>query len=136
QIGMLQEAYDSIYDDADKIYVYGACEGSHMGVGFFYEKDNKVFDSRDIYVMAEQNDDTKGLLSRSGEMLDLLKSLVSICKEYNRPMPTEIKIYYDCNQHRMDSECQYEPVFSFDEDKIPHDVFTEWVEETKKLKGQ
>ncbi len=136
QIEMLQQAVDSIYDDADMIYVYGACEDGHFGSAFFYEKDGKVFDSHSLGILAEKNNDVEGLVSRGRKMTCLVEELFAVCKEHKRPMPTEIKLYYDCIQGKLDTEYQYEPVFSFDEDKIPYDVFTEWEEEVKKAKGQ
>ena len=35
-----------------------------------------------------------------------------LCKEYDRPMPTEIKMIYDVNDGSLSVDYKYEPVYS------------------------
>lgn len=134
-IDVLQEIFDYLEGDADKIYVYLACEGNDRGTGYFHEKDGRIIDSQECYDIAEKYNRLDEL-GECGEMvLKLLFKLEDLCKQYDKPMPTEIKLIYDVNSGTLDGNYQYEPMFSFDEDLIPYDMFERWEKEVKKAIG-
>ena len=60
-----------------------------------------------------------------------IKKMVNLCKEYNRPMPTEIKMIYDVNTKEFHADYKYESVYSTHKTKTAYDVVNEWMEEVK-----
>ena len=58
--------------------------------------------------------------------------MLKICKEYDRPMPTEMKIVYDVKKNSLKAEYKYELVYSNDAVKTASDIAGEWFEEVKK----
>src|SRR5699024_8310343 len=53
------------------------------------------------------------------------------CEEFNREMPTEIKIYYDVTQKSLRAEYKYELIYSNDDTLLPEHIFDQWYEEVK-----
>ena len=65
-------------------------------------------------------------------LTEKIKELVKVCKEYEKPMPTEIKLIYDVVHHKLRSHYEYEPMYSFDEEKTADDMEDEWYEQVKR----
>ncbi|MBU3157993.1 hypothetical protein LL037_14665 [Clostridium estertheticum] len=55
-----------------------------------------------------------------------IKSMLKLCKEYQREMPTEIKLVYDVLNNSLKTEYKYNLVYSNDPDKIANDIAMEW----------
>ena len=56
------------------------------------------------------------------------KKIKEICAKYEKPVPTEIKMYYDVKTGKFNADYKYEPVCV---DKSAGEVFDEWMEEYK-----
>ena len=60
-----------------------------------------------------------------------------ICKfddlgsQYDRPIPKEIKMYFDANTGRFNAEYKYEQVCFPEEGRDTVDVFEDWIKEMK-----
>ena len=63
-----------------------------------------------------------------------IKKINEICKRYDMPAPTEIRLHYWVKSNSLDAHFEYKPVCSFESDSLlgPNDVFDAWVEEERK----
>lgn len=61
-----------------------------------------------------------------------IKSVINLCKEYNREIPTEMKLIYNIEENSLKAEYKYELVYSDDPVKTADDVAMEWFEEISK----
>ena len=57
---------------------------------------------------------------------DDIKALKRLCQEYQREMPTQIKLIYDVISNRLNADYRYDIVFSNDQKKTAYDVLEEW----------
>ncbi|EPY6473122.1 hypothetical protein ACWO4B_003861, partial [Clostridium sporogenes] len=77
---------------------------------------------------------------RQDAVLDILiedtKKIMSLCKEYKREMPTEIKLIYDVNKNSLKAEYKYDLVYSNDPIKTADDMAMEWFESIKLENGK
>ena len=62
-------------------------------------------------------------------LVEDLEKLKSACEKFGKPVPTEIKLYYDVKKKSLDGKYKYEPVYSMYKDKLSDDVFEEWFKE-------
>ena len=60
-----------------------------------------------------------------------MKKMISLCKENNRNMPTEIKLVYNVKSNSLEADYKYEPVYSNLPDKFADDIAQEWFEELR-----
>lgn len=69
---------------------------------------------------------------RQDMVLDILiediKKIMTLCKEYNREMPTEIKLVYDVQKNSLKAEYKYDLVYYNDSVKTADDIAMEWFE--------
>jgi hypothetical protein len=52
-------------------------------------------------------------------------------KEFNREMPTEIKIHYKVKENKLQATYKYDLVWSNDDMLLPDDIFLSWFEEVR-----
>ena len=69
-------------------------------------------------------------------LMEDIKKMVNLCKEYNRPMPTEIKMVYEVNTKELHADYKYESVYSNHKTKTAYHVVKEWLEEVKNQKSE
>lgn len=136
QIDMVQACYDYADCDAEKIYVYASCEDHVISPGFFFKINGRVLKRHLLNQFQKDKDKYDVSPDNQGVCLDRLtekiKELVKVCKEYEKPMPTEIKLIYDVVHHKLRSHYEYEPMYSFDEEKTADDMEDEWYEQVKR----
>jgi hypothetical protein len=63
-----------------------------------------------------------------GYGIEDLESLEAICEKHNKPVPVEMKLYYDVTTRKFNADYKYEEVCF---DKSADEVFMEWIEEIK-----
>ena len=63
-----------------------------------------------------------------------LKLIHKKCKEFNKEMPTEMKLYYNVKQNSLKGKYRYDLIYSNDGELLPDDIFELWFEEVKKTK--
>ena len=49
-----------------------------------------------------------------------------LCQEYQRDMPTQIKLIYDVSENKVQADYSYDIIFSNDKKKTSYDVLEEW----------
>ena len=125
QAGLISLCMEVTEGKVDKIFVYGSNEKKSTMFNAFFEVDGKI--------------KTMSMLGVSRELafqfLDLgiedLEKLDAIGAKYNRPVPTELKLYYDVHTGKFRSEYKYEEVCSAKTGKAAGDVFNEWIAEMR-----
>ncbi len=132
QADMVFACKDYVNGYADKIYVYGSFEGRMIASDYFFEIDGQVIERHKINTISPKYDVST---QRQSSCLQILNNdideLIDLCKKYNRPMPTEIKMIYDVEKNSLDVNYKYEPVYSNHRTKLPDDVVDEWFEEIR-----
>lgn len=142
QADMVSICLEYVENRAEKIYIYCSCEERVLSSDFFYcikgniKERHKLNDNMDKY-----NDciyDTSP--ERQDAVLDILiqdtKKIMSLCKQYKREMPTEIKLIYDVNKNSLKAEYKYDLVYSNDPIKTADDMAMEWFESIKLENGK
>ena len=61
-----------------------------------------------------------------------IAQLIQVCKDFNRQMPTEIRIVYDVAKNSVNANYRYDPVYSLDPLKLDDHIFEEWIEEEQR----
>lgn len=118
-----------VHDKADKIFAYCSIE-----------KDSNMFNA-----FFEVNDEIKTLgqlgISRAMTMQFLqlgtqdLEKYEELGKQYDRPIPTEIKMVYDMRTKKLDTQYRYDEVCGASSDVCAEDVFMTWLKEIKEGNG-
>ncbi|MBQ8741197.1 MAG: DUF600 family protein [Clostridia bacterium] len=129
---MVDICMEYVDDVAEKIYIYGSVEDGMITADFFYKIDGNILKRHKINMVSSRYDVS---VQRQNMCLDILiedlEKLISLCKEYDRPMPTEIKMVYDVNKNSLNVDYKYDPVYSNHKTKLPDDIVEEWFEEVK-----
>lgn len=134
---MVSICLEYVNDKADKIYIYCSHEENCISSGFFYCINNKVVQRHELNdALNETSDfiyDTSG--ARQGGVLkiinDNIEKIIDLCKEYNRDMPTEIKLVYDVTKNSLRAEYKYDLLYSNDPVKTADDIEEEWFQQIK-----
>ena len=114
-------------NEVDKVYAYGSIEDGSYSFNVFFEvngeiKNPKAFEPQEHKIFKFLN---VGTLE--------LTNIEDVCTQYNKPVPTEIKLYYDVKTGKFNAHYKYEPICV---DKCAGDVFDEWMAEIKLEIGQ
>ena len=65
--------------------------------------------------------------------IEYIEELVKVCKDYSRPAPTEMRLWYVPKTRRFKAEYKYDQVINIDiETKLSVDVFGEWMAQEQK----
>ena len=60
-----------------------------------------------------------------------IEKMDAICKKYNMPAPTELKLFYDVKSGKFNADYKYEGVCTEETGIDQDDVFLEWIAEVK-----
>ena len=63
-----------------------------------------------------------------------IEKIEELCKEYERDMPTEMKLIYDVHSSKFKAQYKYDLVYTNDEVKTASHIADEWFEEVKNNK--
>lgn len=119
---------------ADEIYIYCSYEPDAYYFNVFYNvqgaialkhKLNEINVNQDhIYDLSK---DRQFALQRIGT--EILEEIHQRCNEFNREMPTEIKLRYDIKNNKLQGKYNYELVYSNDDSLLPNNIFKAWFNE-------
>lgn len=131
---MVSICLEYVEDRADKIYIYASCEETVISSKFFYlihDQYVKPHKLNDVLIDNDKEYDVSA--KRQFMVLDILsediESIKNTFKEYERDMPTEMKIRYDVKSGEFTAEYKYELVYLNDENKTASDIADEWFKE-------
>lgn len=137
QADMISICMEYVEGRADKVYVYASCEEGVISSSFFYFIHNKHVQPHkvnDALLAGEESYDVS--TERQFNVLHIINENIEeinvLCQEFERDMPTEMKLEYDVNSGKFQAEYKYELVYSDDDSKTADDVADEWFEEIQK----
>lgn len=120
---------------ADVIYILGSYEADMLSCHWFYDFDGNIVRKHKINTISPELEVT---VQRQKQCMAILvqnmKKIIELCKEYERPMPTEIRLIYDANTHKIDAKYSYEPMWSNHSTKLSNDILDEWIQELSNIK--
>ncbi|MGM0805595.1 MAG: DUF600 domain-containing protein [Bacillota bacterium] len=134
QTDMVAICLEYVEHEADDIYIYCSYEPEMYVFDVFYRINNQFVYRHNlndaIDSTSEKNFKYDTSEQRQEAVLDIgLKNLVKIhelCKEYEREMPTEIKLYYNVQQYSLTGKYKYDLIYSNNEELLPDEIFEEW----------
>ncbi len=135
QIDMIQICLEYVNNNADLIYIYASYEQNTISCGYFYKINGKLLERHKL----NDNDTTiydtsiQGQTACMKKLNEDMKKIISICKEYNRDIRTEIKLIYDVKNNKVSSNYKYELKYSNDTEKTADDMAEEWFDQERKL---
>ncbi|ANC78757.1 hypothetical protein ABE65_018910 [Fictibacillus phosphorivorans] len=134
QADMVSICLEYVEDRADQIYIYASCEETVISSKFFYLINDQYVKPHKLNDVLIDNDKEYDVSAKRQFMvLDILsediESIKNTCKEYERDMPTEMKIKYDVKSGEFTAEYKYELVYLNDENKTASDIADKWFKE-------
>lgn len=139
QADMVAVCLEYVNNRADDIYMYCSYEQGAYSFNVFYKINGKVVRKHQLNEALEDgkpneiydvSSERQRSLLRIG--IDNLKEIHKKCKEFNREMPTEIKMHYNVKENKLRAKYNYDLVYSNDDMLLPEDIFLSWFEEVRK----
>ncbi len=131
QADMVSICLDYVGKRADKIYIYCSYENGMISSGYFYKINNKLVKKNklnDVITDGQREYDVS--IPRQKETINIInediKALKRLCDEYQKEMPTQIKMTYDVISNKLNADYSYDLIFSNHKSKTAQDVLEEW----------
>lgn len=124
-----------------KRYIYCSQEEGFIANDFFYNINGLILERHklnDIFIKNEDETDFSydTSVDRQKAVVRVInediKEMIKLCKEYNRDMPTEMKLIYDVKSGSFKAEYQYDLVYTHDDVKTANHIADEWFKEVKR----
>lgn len=109
----------------NKVYIYCSIEKKSTMFNAFFEIDGKI---KTLNQLEINNELIMQFLKLGTTDLEKVEN---VCINYNMPIPTEMKIYYNVETGKYDAQYKYEEVCSAKTGKNAGEVFSEWISEIK-----
>ncbi len=131
QTDMVSICLEYVEKRAEKIYIYCSFENNMLSSGFFYKVNGQVVKKNKLNeVITDKQKEYDVSITRQKAAINIInddiKALNKLCQEYQREMPTQIKLVYDVTANTLNADYCYEAIFSNDENKTAYDVLEEW----------
>ena len=110
----------------DEVYAYGSIEEDAYSFNAFYVKQGQVLPAHKI------NEDLPTIRQFLQIGTQDLIRLEKTCREYGRPVPTELRLHYTVDGGHLDAHYEYRSVCSKESGLSPMLVFREWRESVEK----
>lgn len=137
QADMVSICLEYVENEGDNIYVYCSSENSVYSVGYFYKINGQV---KERHKINEELPNADTSIKRQKMVMEILmedlKQIEEVCKQFDRPMPTEMKLIYDIKKNSLDVNYQYDLIYTDDNEKTADDIEEEWFEEIVKKNNQ
>ena len=113
----------------NNIYIHCVDEHPIKSCNFFFRINKKMVQRENVSEAARDRE--KGYQRKAlRSLLDVLYSFNTLCKQHDRPMPTEMRLNCDVQENSLETALKYEPVVNID-DKVnrPGDTADAWFDE-------
>lgn len=132
QADMVYACMDYVNGKADKVYIYASREGRMISTDYFFEINGQIIERHKLDLISPQYDISPDHQNVCLEILNEdVDELEKLCKEHDRPMPTEIKMIYDVAKNSLGIKYKYDNQWLDHPTKGPDDIADEWFEEIK-----
>ena len=135
QTDMVSICLEYIENKAENIYIYGSYEPNAYYFNVFFRIEGKYVlkhQVNDNFSTPIYNTATDRQIGVQRIGINDLEEIHKKCEEFNREMPTEIKLYYNVKSNSLKGQYKYDLVYSNDNELLPSDIFESWFEEVKK----
>ena len=133
QTDMIDVCLEYVNDMAEKVYIYVSCEDGSVACDFFYRVDGKMIKKHRLAQETGRSYDTS--VARQKACMKVLQAdvlkLISACKEFEREMPTEIKLIYSVSDGRTDADYSYDKYVSDSDTVTAFDRSDAWFRRLK-----
>ena len=131
QVDIVSICLEYVEKRAEKIYIYCSFESGMISSGFFYKFNRKIVKKNklnDVILDGEKKYDVSITRQKGAINIinDDIKALNRLCQEYQKEMPTQIKLIYDVISNKLNADYSYDMIFSNDQRKTAYDVLEEW----------
>ncbi|MBY5005636.1 hypothetical protein K6V33_05245 [Streptococcus suis] len=126
------EYFSKVKVKTDYIYIYASYETMYSFDVFCKVSTGKIEKLHELSVVnfsEEQLDNLIFSVLKIGNQD--LQEIHKICIEYNRPMPTQIKLIYDNVNNKVHADYSYDLFYSNSDTLTSFDIFNQWYEEVK-----
>ncbi|MCC5803737.1 DUF600 domain-containing protein [Rossellomorea vietnamensis] len=136
QADMISICMEYIEDRADKVYVYCSSEKGIISANFFYLIDNMYLEPHMVNESMKDGTEAFDITPKRQSMVlriicEDIQKINTLCKEYERDMPTEMKLIYEVKSGNFKAEYKYDLVYANDDIKTADHIADEWFEEIK-----
>lgn len=137
QTDMIAICLEYIEDRAEKIFIYCSYENKTISNGFFYRINGMILEKHEVNKGVRNGEPPYDVSHerQRGAMRIInqdIAQLIQVCKDFNRQMPTEIRIVYDVAKNSVNANYRYDPVYSLDPLKLDDHILEEWIEEEQR----
>lgn len=131
QVDMISICMEYVENRADKVYVYASCEEDMISSSFFYFINNKYVECHKVNDALENGEKRYDVSpERMFQVLQIIsediEGIEMLCKEYEKDMPTEMKLIYDTKSGKFKAEYEYDLIHTNDDIKTADDFANEW----------
>ncbi|CAI8707233.1 MULTISPECIES: immunity protein YezG family protein [Bacillus] len=136
QADMISICMEYVEDRADKVYIYASREAGIISGSFFYCINNKHVERHKVNDALEDGDERYDVSTKRQSMVlriicEDIEKIEELYKEYERDMPTEMKLIYDVHSGNFKAKYKYDLVYTNDDVKTVSHIADEWFEEVK-----
>ncbi|PJZ95050.1 hypothetical protein [Leptospira meyeri] len=133
---VIQIAFDYIDNnekETDAIYFFGTKEQKVSYTGVFYRIKNQFAELHEVNNVLEKKvkNSNRNISTLTNKNFEILEHILSLFKQDNREIPTQIKIIYDLKKNNLETKLDYNFHFSNHKTKRPSDLFDEWINSIK-----
>lgn len=135
QTDMIQICLEYVSYNAEFVYIYASYEDNVISCDYFYKINGELLERHKLNNNATTIYDTS--IQRQKACMKILnedmKKIISVCKEYHKDIPTEIKLIYDVKNNKVNTNYEYEVKYSNDAKKTADDIAEEWFNQEKNM---
>ena len=140
QTDMIQlalEYVDRVERKVDAVYIYCSFETMYSFDVFYKDDTNNIVMLHELSKKGMSESEIDSLIFSVLKLGNKdLQDIHKICRKYNRPMPTQIKLIYDNIQNKVSGKYSYDLFYSNSDTLTADDIFEQWYKETKEeVKG-
>lgn len=117
----------------DEIYIYCSSEEKVISSNFFFRINGMLVRKHKLNDVANFGTDvftynTSGYRQRVALKIinENIEKIIELCKEFDRKMPTEMKLIYNVKRNSLVADYKYDLVYTNDPEKTADDVENEW----------
>jgi hypothetical protein len=137
QADMISVCREYVQNKADNIFVHCLYEAGVSTCNVFYKingtvvKRSKVNDALTTEEKRQLQYDVSD--ERQKQLIHIINDdiakIATLCKQYSRSMPVEMKLIYDVGKNNMKANYVYDSLYTNNPDKNAKSIFNDWFEE-------
>lgn len=124
-VSLAKEVVRAVNARVDRIFVHVGCTDIMAAVNVFFEQDGAIKTMREIGCGYKLMHDFMMI------GLEDVRKLRKTGQKYDRPIPIEMKLYYNANTRGFEAEYRYDTGHSAKEEKAAGEQFVDWMAQEK-----